>query len=156
MSVYRRCSQALRELIAEAEPFTEIDIIERASLNNWNEADFKKAMIQANQIAYAYYRSGRLARFGPIDHNGAPDYVRHSSKITYTGLDGPEKLATPNGTFKRLMFYSDEIASVGRRSGTDRDDFSRWKDKGEHGRLERKVRAFQRRFKERDKATTPA
>jgi hypothetical protein len=156
MSVYKRCSQAVRELAQGSDLFTELDVIDRASENSWTEEEYRKAMTQANQIAYAYYRSGRLTRFGPVEYNGEQDYVRRASKIVYAGLKtGPTCIESPNGQFPRLMVFNDEIASVGRRSGTNRDDLRAW-PQTDNETLQRQIEQLSQRVRHLEKEAVTA
>lgn len=132
MSLYRRCSDALDDLIARPPKetgglFTEFDVVRKAGLSDWTEEDFKEALKQANQICGTAYRARKLARFGPVDFNGHEDYGRIATKIAYAPADrAPDFWETPNGKFPRLMIEDDSIIKQGRKHGNTRNDLVPW------------------------------
>jgi len=117
----------MNRLAARGITFTERDVTDAASMPNWTEKQFVKAGRAAYAVLQSDYRLGRLCRFGPVDVNGEPDYVRNAAKIVYASVSkGPQYIETPNGNFHRMLAESDQISSVGRRKGIDRDDFALW------------------------------
>lgn len=152
-SVYKQCSQALRETLEEGRPFTELDIVNRASAVEWNKARWKQALTSANQLLNAQYRAGKLVRFGPVKYQGELDYARIGTKIVYAGLDATS-LKTPNGTFSTLTHDQDQISAPGRRVGTNRDDMVVWSEQEDTALIQETatmtgnidVRPFERRI----------
>ena len=136
-------------------PFTEIDVINNAARLSWTQDDYKKAMTQANQIAYAYYRSGKLQRYGPVHFQGEEDYLRYASKIVYAGPTGPNTITTPNGTFPAIMAHEDHISSVGRRAGTNRDDLHEWPKDEEYQQLQEQIKHLSDRIEDLEDRAGP-
>lgn len=127
MSIQAECREAMNRLAARGVTFTERDVTDSASMPNWTRKQYAKAARAAYAVLQGDYRMGRLCRFGPVDVNGQPDYVRNNAKIVYASAErGPQYVETPNGNFARMMAAADQISSVGRRSGIDRDDFALW------------------------------
>jgi hypothetical protein len=126
MTIYQHCANAIRDLMKTGQPFTDLDAVQRASQVQWSAADFKKALLRSNQIAQAFYKDGKLFRYGPVNFQGTEDYARFAARIVHAGPTGPDVLITPNGNFPRLATGDDEIASAGRRRGTNRDDKRPW------------------------------
>lgn len=139
MSLYSLCSRVCDELIAEAQVFTEADVVIRA-LVRMPDASPKELSRYANQVVGTQFRSRKLCRYGPVEVPGLtePDYARIAAKIAYASADdGPESFqgpkmpdgsvqACPNGRFDRLMIENDPITRQGRRIGSNRDDLVAW------------------------------
>jgi hypothetical protein len=133
MSIQAECREAMNRLASRGVTFTERDVVEAASMPNWTRLQFIKAQRAAYAVLQGDYRKGRLARFGPVQINGSPDYVRNESKILYaSAAKGPGLVETPNGIFHRMLAENDGISSVGRRPGISRDDFTAWDQQGAH------------------------
>lgn len=141
MSIYTECGAAARSLLADPglRPsnrgpvgiFTEQDVIylaARAHIGGYDESDMIVATREASQIMGTLFRNQQVVRFGPVQIPGLAlkDYLRLSTKIVYTGLDGPTRLETPNGVFEAFLSDDDTIIKQGRRLGTNRDDFLSW------------------------------
>ncbi len=131
-TVYQHCADAIRRLTSNGEPFTDLDAVTQAAQPSWTEEDYRTAMIRANQIVQAFYKDGKLVRYGPVRlPDGTQDYVRYSARIVHASPTGRlATLSTPNGDFPRLLSINDSFAGAGRRKGTNRDDQSPW-PKGE-------------------------
>lgn len=127
MSIYKACSSACRELAKAGEPFIDIDVVNAAAQDGWSDRNYREAQRQANQIVGTEYRAGKLVRYGPVTFEGNKDYVRKAGRILYADTEnGPKVLDTPNGKFKQVHDRADNLARVGRRQGTSRDDFTAW------------------------------
>lgn len=128
MSVYRECSKVARELLRSDEPFTDLDIIQRAQSPDWTEKEHKKALHDAAQIAAAFYRAGNLVRFGPVEYGPERDYARGAEgHLLYRAATPPSRpLKTPNGTFDEVFYADDPLYKNGRRKGTTRNDLEPW------------------------------
>lgn len=127
MSIYKACSSACRELAKTGEPFIDIDVVNAAAQDGWSDRNYREAQRQANQIVGTDYRAGKLVRYGPVTFEGNKDYVRKAGRVLYADAEaGPKTIETPNGKFKQISDRSDDLARVGRRQGTRRDDFTAW------------------------------
>jgi hypothetical protein len=128
VSIYTECSAAARALERAQEPFTDFDIIDHARREEWSEADEQQGRHDAAQIAAAFYRAGRLVRFGPVNFSPEPDYARgDEGRLLYAAAQPkPRKLSTPNGDFPELFYEDDPLYKVGRRKGSTRNDLIDW------------------------------
>lgn len=138
-SYYRDCAQAIRELIADETEhardhrgfFTDLDVAVLASeiAGGYNESQMQAVLTEANLALAKFYRSERVARFGPVHLPGIPqpDYARIATRIVYASANGPAKFETVNGNFKRLMHSKDKMTRRGRRGDiVNRDDREPW------------------------------
>ena len=148
-TVYQHCAQAVRDLTKEGRAFTDLDVVQRASQNDWEPKDYKLALLRSNQIVQASYRDGKLVRYGLVRlPEGNEDYARYSARIVHASPSGPAFLDTPNGNFPRLLAINDKIGAAGRRRGTNRDDSVRWPTADSQSDLERKLNDALRRISE--------
>jgi hypothetical protein len=135
ISLYRRCADAAKQLMENPPEdyggvFTEIDVVNEASLQSWSNRMFKQALAHANQVCGTLYRERKLCRYGPVElPTGHKDYGRIASKIVYAAADtGPAKWDTPNGKFPKLMIENDQLKAQGRKYGTNRNDLEPWEN----------------------------
>lgn len=147
MSMYKLCSAAARQLTADPSladtsaydglknVFTELDVLLLAKASvpgEWNDDEWREAMIQASNVMGTRFRAEQVVRYGPVRLPGVDeqDYLRAQSKIIYAAPDGPAKIKTPNGTFPRMFTSNDPVQRAGRRVQADRNDLVRWDQQG--------------------------
>lgn len=143
MSIYTQCGEAARMLLDDPSlrqattqvpvVFTELDVVLLASkeAGEYDDEEFQKAFRHASQAVGGLWRARQATRYGPVLLPGLEDadYVRIGGKIAYAGIDGPESIETPNGTFHRTLIFEDAVPDrQGRRFGTNRDDFVAWQE----------------------------
>lgn len=136
-SIYSGCLDAIDILRQRATPFSQIDVVARASReSDWEPRQIVEAERRANQALTTLYQRARLCRFGPVTFaDGTADYLRKRGVIMYIGLDANRdpllpSIDTPNGTFSVVRPW--EVPESLRRPGrkrtirNHRDDFEPW------------------------------